>query len=67
MIKELTYDTVIVGAGASGLYAALKLPKEQKCFSSARRIWKAVTPCWRRAVSAYCVMKMTMTNFSKIP
>ena len=29
MMKELTYDTVIVGAGASGLYAALKLPREQ--------------------------------------
>ena len=29
MTKELTYDTVIVGAGASGLYAALKLPREQ--------------------------------------
>lgn len=29
MTKELTYDTVIVGAGASGLYAALKLPTEQ--------------------------------------
>lgn len=29
MTKELTYDTVIVGAGASGLYSALKLPKEQ--------------------------------------
>ena len=30
MEKELTYNTVIVGAGVSGLYAALKLPKEQK-------------------------------------
>ena len=29
MEKELTYNTVIVGAGVSGLYAALKLPKEQ--------------------------------------
>ena len=29
MIKELTYDTVIVGAGASGLYSALKLPRKQ--------------------------------------
>ena len=29
MTKELHYDTVIVGAGASGLYAALKLPTEQ--------------------------------------
>ena len=29
MKKELTYDTVIVGAGASGLYAALKLPRKQ--------------------------------------
>ena len=29
MMKELTYNTVIVGAGASGLYAALKLPREQ--------------------------------------
>ena len=29
MTKELHYDTVIVGAGASGLYAALKLPAEQ--------------------------------------
>ncbi len=29
MIKEMAYDTVIVGAGASGLYSALKLPKEQ--------------------------------------
>ena len=29
MTKELTYDTVIVGAGASGLYAALKLPRKQ--------------------------------------
>ena len=29
MTRELTYDTVIVGAGASGLYAALKLPRKQ--------------------------------------
>ena len=29
MEKELTYNTVIVGAGVSGLYAALKLPKER--------------------------------------
>ena len=29
MTRELTYDTVIVGAGASGLYAALKLPRNQ--------------------------------------
>lgn len=29
MTRELTYDTVIVGAGASGLYAALKLPRTQ--------------------------------------
>ena len=29
MMKEVTYDSVIVGAGASGLYTALKLPREQ--------------------------------------
>ncbi len=30
MTKELNFDTVIVGAGVSGLFAALNLPKEQK-------------------------------------
>ncbi len=69
MEKELTYNTVIVvGAGVSGLYAALKsCPRSRTFFSSARRICPAAIPCLHRAASASRGMKPTTIPSSRTP
>ena len=67
MEKELTYNTVIVGAGVSGLYAALKLPKEQNILLICKEDLPSCDSMLAQAASASRGMKPTTIPSSRTP
>ena len=66
MVNDETYDVVIAGCGAGGLYTALNLPSDLSILMIAKTEVDECDRCSRRAAFACCTMKTTTKPSSTI-
>ena len=65
-MKTIQTDILIVGTGASGLFAALHIPEDKKVLMITKEEVERVILFWLRVESVYCGMSQITTVLWRI-